>query len=399
MSTTVVISGKVKQTCSQCGKVRETTSDRVPKGWKRTDRLYCDTCWNQLMVLRAITIPVSEILDGTWKEFDEAIHNMWGVTTQCMNWMMTQFYVRDVRREEMQKKMLTMPKTYLYPEARVLFPQLPPQSVAALEQAAKAKYRSRRYDIIWRCASSLPTYRYPVPFSMPNQSWSVNVEDSRVVVDVRIAGRRWRLHLKGGARYRRQLAQVRRLVENGVKGSLDFYPRRIDGNLRTLCKMTAWLPRSVDAESLEGVLVVRSTAQSLLIAVNQKDDKLWEYHADHLRRWSAEHRARLERWADDSKFEQRPIPAFEQRRREAAGKYGRRMNSAVQEIVASLSGYARRRRFATVRYDDSDTSFCPGFPWFALRECLRIKLHEYGIAFEVASASVVKSEQDPLAEE
>lgn len=86
-------------------------------------------------------------------------------------------------------------------------------------------------------------------------------------------------------------------------------------------------------------------------------------------------------------MEQRPVPAFASRRKDAASKYWRRMNSAVKEIAAMLAGYATRRKFAAVKYTDADTSFCTGFPWFALRERIKENFDEAGIEFEHASES------------
>lgn len=341
-----------------------------------------------MRVLRAISMPVTEIMDGTWDEFRVTVREMWAATTQCSNWMMTQLYARDVRRNG-EPKLPPMSPVYLYPEARARFPQLPSQSVSALDQMVQAKYRAMRYEVIWTCAASLPTYRYPTPFSSPNQAWSFRIEDERPVVSVRIGDRRWSLRLKSGPRYHRQLTAVRKIADGSAEqGSLDLYEQKIDGKPAVMCKMVAWLPRMERTPKQEGALSVRSTPDSLLVAVNENGAVLWTYHADQLRRWSAEHREQLQRWADDSRFERRPIPSFTERRESAALKYRNRMNSAVREIAGSLAGNATRRKLAVVRYDDRDTSFCPGFPWSALRERIRVKLDEFGIEFESARSEV-----------
>jgi hypothetical protein len=284
------------------------------------------------MVLRAIAMPVVEIMNGTWEEFRVALRQMWATTTQAANWMMTELYARDVRRTS-EPKLLPMPRVYLYPEARARFPQLPSASIAALEQATQAKYRAKRYEVIWTCSASLATYRYPTPFSVPNQGWSVELVNERPVVGARMGERegRWKLRLKSNPRFRRQLEAVRLMTAGAAeRGSLDLYQQMIDGKPQVMCKLVAWLPRIARSSLREGTLSVRTAADSLLVAVNEKDEKLWSYHADQVRRWSEEHRKQLQRWADDSKFEQGPVPAFTQRREEAAAKYRARMNSAVQ---------------------------------------------------------------------
>lgn len=63
------------------------------------------------------------------------------------------------------------------------------------------------------------------------------------------------------------------------------------------------------------------------------------------------------------------------------------MRTAAYQAAAYVAGYARRRRFAAVRYDDSDKSWCEEFPWGTLRSRLSALLDEYGISMEIADAS------------
>lgn len=375
--------------CSRCNATKETA--RIPSGWKRVgDEVLCESCKHKAFVLRAVTIPVASVDD--WDEFRGELKSAWALTTNACNWMMTQLYVRDVRRNG-EPKMPKMEKQYLYPEARARFPQLPSQSVAALEQAVTKKYRAKRYDVVWASAASLPTFRYPTPFPVPNQGWSAWSEDGRPHVSVKL-DRRWTLRLRGGHEFRRQLASFAAIASgDAVRGQLDLYPK----DSAIMCKMVAWLPRRVSAAGLSGALHVRTMPDSLLRALNAKDEKLWEYHGDHIRRWSAEHAAQLQRWADDSKFEQRPVPSFAARRTDAAVKYRDRMASAIKETAAQLVGYAERRKFAVLRYDDTDTSYVPKFQWFALRERIALLCDEAGIMFEHASGAVEPESADPLA--
>jgi len=136
-----------------------------------------------------------------------------------------------------------------------------------------------------------------------------------------------------------------------------------------------------------------------LVAVNAKDEDLWRYNGDHLRRWTAEHREQLQRWSEEQKYEQRPVPAFAQRREAAVRKFRDRMNSATHEIAAELAGYAARRHFAQVRYDDSDHSYLgDGFPWYRLRSLIAEKLDARGIALE-ASTQPAQETAEPLVED
>ena len=164
-----------------------------------------------------------------------------------------------------------------------------------------------------------------------------------------------------------------------------------------MCKMVAWLPRS-EAPQGQGILAVHSTKGSLFVATNARDGQVWTYNADQVRRWIAEYSHQLNRWADDTKSEDRPAPAFASRRRAAAEKYHKRTTSAIQQIAASLVGYAQRRQVAQIRYDDIETGFCPSFPWFSLRQRISVKCQELGIGFEAASATVEKLPPEALAQ-
>jgi hypothetical protein len=373
--------------CSYCHVSRKALNRRLPKGWKRQDEtVWCARCWSEQYVLRAVTVPVVSPINLTWTELNTALHQMWAATTQASNWMLTELFTRDVRRTT-EEKMPPMGPVYLYPEARVRFPVLPSRSIAALEQAVKKKYRARRYDVIWRCDASLSTYRYPTPFPVPNQAWSLTFVNEQPVVSLRVADLRVQMRLKGGPRYHRQLSALRHLDEGqAVPGQLDLYQKGSD----LLCKMVAWLPRRrhQSEHGRRGTLLVRTDAHALLTALNTKDEKLWTYHGDHIRRWSAEYSAQLERWSADSKAEFRPHVPFAERRASATRKYHHRMESTCHEAAALIVKYVLRRRFAEVDYQDREQRFCAQFPWARLRELLAEKCDASDIPFTSASSKV-----------
>lgn len=376
-------------------KATKAGSERLPRGWHRAKGLFCDVCWADRYMLRTITMEVAEPLSGTWQELRAAATEMWKLTTQMSNWMATELYARDVRRNG-EAKMPAMPHAYLYPQARERFPNYPPQSVASLEQMVQRKYRAKRYEVIWTCAASLPTFRYPTPFPVHNQAWSAEIDGQCPVVLMRIADSKWCLRLKGSARYRRQIAAFNQMVSGeAVRGQAEVL-KHSDGTI--LIKMVAWIPRP-ERREYSGVLRVRSTKESLLVALNEKDEKLWIYNADHLVRWQTEHKKKLQRWAEDQKAEQRPVPTFAERRTHAVTKQHDRMHSAIQQIAASLVHYAIARRFAEIRYDDSDKSFCESFPWYALADRIFVKAKEYGVKFTLASGDAEVKTPEPLADE
>jgi hypothetical protein len=155
-----------------------------------------------------------------------------------------------------------MPCTYLYPEPRKQFPTLPAQTVAALEQAVTRNYKSKRHQIVWTCKAALPTFRYPQPFPIHNQSWTATLENDTPVVTVRLGNARNGLRLKGGPRYYRQLSAFRSIVSGeAIRGGCSIYERGSD----ILVKLVAWLPRHSLPNKPSGLLRVRSAAHALCV--------------------------------------------------------------------------------------------------------------------------------------
>ena len=158
--------GTSVQECIACGAASKI-SKRAPTGWKRrADELYCPGCWAKRYILRAISIPVSGPLDGDWKDLRASLRTMWDASTQASNWMITELYARDVRRGD-EPKMPSLPRIYLYPEARKRFPQLPSTTLAAIEKTVSSRYCGSRYKVIWTCQQSLPAI-IPIPGSLPS---------------------------------------------------------------------------------------------------------------------------------------------------------------------------------------------------------------------------------------
>ena len=402
--------------CAACG--LQSPASRLPSGWHRapeTEEPICAECWRRRYVLRAVTFPVVGPVGRKWPEFREALHAAWSDATSLSNWLLTELYTRDVRREPGMKKLPKQPRTYLYPEARARFPALPSRTLAAIENATQRKYRAVRYKLIWLAEVSLPNYRYPTPLPVPNQAWKARYgRDNVPLIDLRLAGGRWTLQLRGGSHYRRQLLAFRHIVDGeAVQGELAIYRKRASASdhrnavadrnsgrskqqYRVMAKLVAWLPKKPPLKG-SGTLYVRTDRDSLLIALNAKDERLWVLNADHIRRWEAEHRRRLNRWSDDTKAEQQPVAKFQSRREAAVTKYRRRLDSACHEAAAQLANYAARRRFAKIQYDDTDTSFCGRFPWFKLHSLIQEKVDARGIEFVHVSGPTTQESPGLLA--
>ncbi len=423
--------------CSSCWDEHKTTPTkrglRLPRGWKRHgDAVLCRQCWQARYVLRAITMRVAKPLDATWAEFRAALRDAWSDQTRLWNWLVDELYARDVRREPGMEKLPPMPTIYLYPEARERFPAISSVTVAATEQQAKLKWKARRYKVLWLSDEHLPRAKYPAPVPIPAANWSLEITDDDrrdLIVSVPLAGQRWRLRLVAGPRYKRQRRSLEAIARgDAIPAELSIYRRRAGGPDRSgrngqqssrqiterdaggqralwevVVKIVAWLPRR-DEQKRHGTLFVKTDSDSLLVALNEKDERLWIEHADHIRRIRGailHHTRRLNRFSDDTKAEQRPVPRFASRRIAMVGKQHRRMRSWISEIAAHVVGYADRRRFAEIAYDDRDRRFVNSFPWDQLRQAIINAAEPKGISVRLVGASVDEAQKtsEPLAEE
>ena len=402
--------------CCNCKKTMETKTDRVPRGWKRhNDYVYCRNCWCDKYCLRAITMPVRSPLgdDIGWPELRNALAVVWGQTTACVNWMMSQLYARDSQRMPGQKKLGKMDMCYLYPEARAMFPELPSTTVASIEQAVKGKYIKKRYEVIWTGEASLPSARYPQPFVQHNRAWKAIMlpagkEGGDLVpcISVPLIGaQRWTIRLAGGREFRRQIVDFRRFVDgDAVPGEIAILRRRVGGNgtdhgngvtardgggqrihTRVMVKMVGWFPKT--EKRIGGALILKTEPDSFLMAVDEKANKIRQWHCKHVWRWASEHTIRLQEWSDDQKCEQRPVASYQSRREAAVLKYRNRITSFQKETAAQIAGVCRRMRFASVMYDDSCREYLIKFDWSGFETILKNKLNEHNILFERVSGA------------
>lgn len=417
-------------TCCHCQKSKE--GKRLPPGWHKHNGTHCDGCWKKKYVLRAVTIPVVRPLgEGVgWPELRVALRDAWGHCTSLANWALSQLFARDVHRgPDSPAKMPTMKRCYLYPEAAEIYKgKLAAQTVSSILQSVEAKYREKRYQTNWTGEASLASHRYPQPIVQHNQQWKPlyvpagkDGGDEVPAVSISLGAgedsdtttRRWLLQLRGGREFRRQLADFRMLVEGrALMGQLDIIRKTMHGANRptsgaardsggqqvgtqVLVKMVGWFPRRERVES-SGVLRVHTDADCFLVALDEKDNKIRTWNADHIRRWVAEHTRRLNRWSDDAKAEQRPVPTFQSRREAACQKYRNRMKSFIQQVVAELVGVAARRRFAEITLDDSLRTYLPRFDWSGFRSRLAVVCDSHNIVLTPASGGVTQDSQAPL---
>lgn len=404
--------------CHGCKGEKQTTGDRVPRGWKRIGEVVlCSSCWGDRYVLRAVTFPVASSLDCTWAELWRRLSEVWRSTTAMSNWAMTRIRAVDPANpaDSEQEKIPRFIPPYIYPEARALWPEHPTQSVISVLQTAQRRYMASRFDVAWRFAAALPTFRYPVPYPVHNRGWAATFdafggEDGAKecpVVSLRLGGERIRLRLRGGSEFRRQLAAFREIASgDAVQGELAIYPETQRGSNtrrtvatagangggqrtrhRIMVKLVAWLPRKARGHR-QGTLHVRTDETAFVVAVLADPERVWTMHADLVARWQAEHSSRLQHLADDQKLERRrprkSRERFQVARRLLVAKHRDRMDSWIQQSARQIAGFAARQRVAEVRLDLSTMGRFQSFPWYRWVERLRTVLDEERIGLVVA---------------
>jgi hypothetical protein len=378
-------------------------AEKLKRGWKRdpkTGEPISPKDWHDRYVLRAITIPVAGPIDTDWKTLRDALRTCWGATMRLANWAVAELAKADCVRMTGVEKIPKQSHSYLYPGARALCPELDSGSVVAILHAAEGKYGKTRYERIWLGKVSLPSFRYGMPYPCRSQDFRVFERDEQIMVNVRLTGVRYDLRLRGGHQFYRQISALKQLLAGeAVQSELALYEKRANSSdhrpnakekdsanngyaKRLMCKICLWLPREHRPEKNGNTLFAKTDKESLLIVLDTNNEKLWVENCDQVKRWTAEHYRRLQRWSDDQKAEQRPTPAFSTHRTLAAEKYRNRLDSLCKEVASHLANFAHRRRVSTVKYDDAEKSYCEKMPWAKLAECIRQKLDFFGIGFE-----------------
>lgn len=396
--------------CSGCHTDRPSTSHRPPRGWKVLSvGTLCPGCLAYRYQIRAITIPIAGPQDATWPELGAALREAWVETTRCANWIATELYARDVRREPDDPKLRSMPRVYLYPEARALFPMVSPINLTAILQQIEQTYRKRRYELLWQRSISLPTYRYPMPTPIHSQAWRLEeTAGGQMLAHVRLGDRWWILRLRGGPEFMRQRAALRQLIQGtALPAAGALYAiratrgdhRHAERQQRVMLKLVAWLSR---VPRRSGLTATVQTAASDLLLVRVPDQGIVAtIRADHVRRAIASHEVRRGRLQADLAITRRWIPseraALQTRLTTSTDRQHRALRTWLQQIAAQVARTAIGHGCGTVVYEDEVQDFCQPFPWQALRLALQHACEGRGLRWQYASGQCGAEESEALA--
>jgi len=364
---------------------------RTPQGWKilKGDP-YCRACKQTSYSLRAVIVPVVSPQNGSWAGLRNELRILWSETTRCANWLVSELYSRDVRREADHQSLPAMPHVYLYPEARALFPRLPSQAVSSLAQDVLRRYRSTRYEVLWTRARSLASYRYPVALTLPRQAWSLHEEQGQWIVAVRLSDSRWRLRLRGGAAMRRQSRRLRQIHDaEAERGSLTIYELRsgsgsargaATGDVpRVMIKIAAWLPKVTNDEPRAGVVHAGPDEHSLLAADGQ-----WRIDPAPIRRVlaaDARRRSSLMTNLQSARAVRGRIDGLQRALDALSYRTNQRLSESCRTYAAHLVSHVVSAGAQEVRYDDRVRPKLSHFPWESLRRHVAQKLDERSIRF------------------
>lgn len=401
--------------CSSCTATRKSTptkdgTPRVNPPWKRLPdgSVICGVCkaarYGQP---RAVEFPVAGMEGGTLAELGALADRLFEQAWALSNFAVTKLMEHDPPRPPGQPSLGPKPKVDLYAiykDSKTMFPDIGGSSAAAIVQGVLRRWNALRGSVRWSGRKSAPSYRYPQPVPFPADEWVRENKKGEVVtcgvgwervnedgskwrvnwpyVDLFFCGERRRLRLRGGPEFSRQLAGFRQILSGeAVPGQAVLY-RRGDGK-PLLLKMVAYFPRRERAPG-EHTMLVRTDPNAFWVA-EQEGHPPWIVNADHVRRWQAEHRTFLQRFAEDMKREKR-WPKRKRLRMNGArarrcDKNRSRLETWSHQVTASLARLAAARRVGEVIYDDSPRGFLESFPWHELKVKLAYKLEGLGIRF------------------
>lgn len=374
-------------------------------------------------VTRAVTIPVSGVVEGTWRDFMTHLHELWRQTTCASNWTV-QFCARQDNIHEIKsEKFPACPKLYAYPHLTPRFPDLSTGTLASIGKAVETRYRQHRFHV-WRGTEALPVYRYPAPFPVRKQDWNpVWVNDERPGVMFSTGqprnhnnGHRWTLILQGGPEFRRQTRQFEQII-SGEAGKCDMaiYRQRCGDthrnqtsqrqagghqnvSYRVMCKLVAKFPKK-QVEDASGALVLCTHPEAFWVAMHDgREVRPWIMNEDQTQRWREEMRMKQreyaawrQRMSEDQKMERRlsraPIdfgragsrPQMADAWSKRQDKHRRRVNTWICQATAMVVNYCVRNRLAGIMYDDTDQRWVESFPWAQVRTQLRQRCDAEGL--------------------
>ncbi|MCY2924806.1 MAG: hypothetical protein NT031_05105 [Planctomycetota bacterium] len=422
----------VEFTCGRCGakglsKVKLSGKAHYPRNWKPYNGvLTCEKCRRRLY--HTITLSwrikgcasATNVFRSAKYGFDliRYLEPLWLEAKQAADLAVVEL----LRQEELpirDGQFGLLDQTKVTERLKTVFPHLPKHAVDAMMMRIMFEYRKHRYDVLVRGDHSTLTHKYGYPILIRKGKWSTcSISDDMPAPRIQIimgkeegtllkgknSNQRLTLELCGGAGYARYVTAFKKLLTGeAVGGELALKGVKPAGLPRSATELYANLRLELPtpaAQESHGALYVATDDKSFLYA-RVKDHRLWRFNADQLPKefkalewklkkvpgWIERHDERLQRLADDLKFELRTDSASSEAIAVVRERFVERQHDRINDFIETVSGavanYARRRRFAQIVYNDQRRKAFGGahFPWFLLQERLRQKTEAHGLTF------------------
>ena len=337
------------------------------------------------MSTRTVRIPIAEV-DGDRREFSRDLRDSLGKCRVAYNRCLTECAVID-REAHVSGKVGKCPKLYTYPHIANSFPGA--SSVASsIARSAEKKYKESRFKVVTG-RMTLPMQRscpLPLLHNKSTKAFSVDTSGECVWATIKLlSGATWRVKLRGGSNYARQISTIRECEYGDSMIWIDGSGRAVLG---IACKV-----EPADNSNGSGTLHVSTARDAFIVATKQKSETPFAINADHVQRWMAEHARRRGRLMQDRKSG-KARDAIGKQLAKLGRKHGNRIKSFMHETTSQIVAYARRRRVATVEYDGTIRSYFGSFPYFEFANLLKYKCEDAGIDFASVTSEVVAADLD-----
>lgn len=350
-------------------------------------------------VLRCYTFPIVSPEDNgkgsaeSWKEFRAITRLAFQRSTEAANWAMQLLFSREslkvpgVAGQRMPKRRYEQ----LYQARHNSWWAGWSISASAVLRRIEQSWNTIRFRTAWTNDQAVPRVRYPYPYPVHNEAWSLSEnENGALMYRANLGSGKISVRLKGGAEFRYMTVRARWLIENPrmrCESAIIERSKVVSGKKEKTqyVKIVGYFPRQERVES-SGVMIVQTAPESFLIGFNSNEDRMWVINGDRAKDWITRHAMWMQRWREDQKYEirrpKRRNRNFKQDMEARCRKNNDRIDSFIKESASQVVEHAKRRRLAEVILDDNCREFLgAGFPYYRFAEQVRHKCEERGVGY------------------
>jgi len=367
-------------------------------------------------VIHAVSLPiVGPENPDDWPQLADELSHGFRVATDVSNWAMHEMFKRDeVLVGDGNTKLPPPPDSWktIYADSVARWPELASSVRNPLLQAAHHKYAKFRYSLVRNFDKRMPKWRFPQPIPLKNGTYRIEWDGTSVWLRFRLVGlkracgRTWRVRMKGGRDWHRQIREIREILAgDGEFLQAIIVARPKKGSSRSngkfarpvMVRIVVRRPVRTGNVARPNVLLVRTMPDSLLVARVRGDARNCRHlHGDHIVRAIIAHDVQIDRLRSD----QRCFDRRAGRRMDAlTEKMKRCMDTWCKQTAAAISRWAVSRRCGLVIWDDSVRTFLPHFRWDNLETTVRHALTKARIECRTAAEIMAEAEVNKAQDE